>query len=285
MRFAIRLIETADIPNVVDVINESSRDLSFELRLDPAKFLALSSFWNFSYRHSYLGFMAQQPVGVVINSVDPEGQESYSYYWGVTPRFHGTGLGIKLATTYLDQVAREAFSKAYAEASSDSPNAIYKRLGFDVAQIAMEMECRSAKRISETAIRQIDLNEFLQNTSGLRKQPLCWIQRASSLRNAARFLRFASCGSAWAAYHVGSDEAVIVDLQFNPANRPAALALINNLASDALPRPCKISNVQANGALHAILLELGFVVTRQATCLALDLDRWRARARKRASSA
>jgi hypothetical protein len=143
----------------------------------------------------------------------------------------------------------------------------------------------AAKPISEPAIRQIDLNEFLQNTSELRKQPLCWIQRPSSLRKAARFLRFASCGTASAAYHVGSDEAVIVDLQFDPADRPGVVALINKLASDAFPRLCKISNVQANSALQAILLELGFLVTRQATCLALDLDRWRARALRRASSA
>jgi len=44
MRFTIKLIEAADISDVIAVINESSRGLSFELRLDRTKFLALSSF-------------------------------------------------------------------------------------------------------------------------------------------------------------------------------------------------------------------------------------------------
>src|SRR5215469_13404367 len=104
MRFTIKLIEAADISDVIAVINESSRGLSFELRLDRTKFLALSSFWNFSYRHSYIAFIGGELAGVVINAVDPEGRESYSYYWGVTPRFRGTGLGLKLAKTYLNQV-------------------------------------------------------------------------------------------------------------------------------------------------------------------------------------
>jgi hypothetical protein len=290
MSFAIRLIQTTDIANVVALINESSLGLSFELRLDRTKFLALSSFWNFSYRHSYIAFMAQEPAGVVINSVDLEGRESYSYYWGVMPRFRGTGLGLNLAKAYLSQVAREGFSATYAEASSDSPNAIYQRLGFNIAQFAVEMECpnfglEDKQQLSEYTVRHMELNEFLQESTGLRKEPLCWIQRPNALRNAARFLRFASCGSASAAYQAGSEETVVIDFQFDPADTPAAQTLITYLASKAFPRPCKISSIRTDSPLHTLLLKCRFIPTRRATCLTLDLDRWRARALKRAFSA
>lgn len=288
MSFTIRLIEATDIPNVVAVINHSSRGLSFELRLDPRKFLALSSFWNFSYEHSYIGFLAREPAGVVINSVNLEDRKSYSYYWGVLPQFRGTGIGLRLATTYLNQAAREGFSSAHAEAASDSPNVIYRRLGFEIAQVAMEMECPKSRlgdsqKLNEP-LRRMGLNEFLEHSAKLRKEPLCWIQRPSSLCNAARFLAFASCGNASAAYQVGSDEPVIIDFQFDPADKPSALALITHLVSDASPQRWKISSVPADSALHALLLELGFVVTKRATCLTLDLDRRRARALPHPSS-
>jgi len=226
----------------------------------------------------------------VINSVDPEARESYSYYWGVLPQFRGTHLAIRLATTYLDQVAREDFSSTQAEAASDSPNSIYQRLGFDVAQVAIEMEwpsfgAESGQQLSEPPVRRVELEEFLQHSAGLRKKPLCWVQRPNTLRNAARFLRFACCDTASAAYQVGSDENVIIDLQFDPADQRAATALITHLASEAFPRRCKISSVQENSTLHRLLLELGFITTKEATCLLLDLDRWRARALRRASSA
>jgi hypothetical protein len=291
MPFAIRLIETADIPNAVAVINKSSRGHSFELQLDGTKFLALSSFWNFSYRHSYIAFTDQgEPAGVVVNSVDPDTRETYSYYWGVMPQFRGTHLGIRLATTYLDQVARDDFSTAHAEASADSPNAIYRRLGFDVAQVAIEMECpgsgfEDGRPLSELPVRRLELNEFLHASAGFRKQPLCWIQRPGSLRNAARFLRFVCCDTASAACRVGPDETMIIDLQFDPADKRAATALISYLVCEAIPHGCKISSIQTNSALHTLLLELGFVVVKRATCLTLDLDRWRARTLKGASSA
>src|SRR5262245_15684667 len=106
MDYSLRPLLPADIADVANIMNESSRGHMFPFRLDPMQYLFLSNFWQVSYDHSYIGFVGSQPAGVVLNCVDRPANESYSFYWGVIPECRGRRLSMALVHQYLGQVRR-----------------------------------------------------------------------------------------------------------------------------------------------------------------------------------
>ena len=72
-------------------MNESSAGKMFAFHLDVMQFLMLARFWNFSYAHSYLAYVNDQPAGILLNSVNPPSKELYTFYWGVVPAHRNRG--------------------------------------------------------------------------------------------------------------------------------------------------------------------------------------------------
>src|SRR4051794_27055368 len=128
MPSSVRPIGLADIPAVASIMNDSSRGHGFEFRVQPIDFLFLSSLWQFSYRHSYLGLIDSEPVGVVLNCLDAASREAYSFYWGVVPSRRGRPVSMALVHKYLDQLRQEGYLRTHLDASLSSPLAIYERL-------------------------------------------------------------------------------------------------------------------------------------------------------------
>jgi len=72
MAMVIKPIGPNDLTETARLVNESSRGHSFEFDLDLAKFLGLSSYWNFSYYHSSIAYANGVGAGVLLNTVEPQ---------------------------------------------------------------------------------------------------------------------------------------------------------------------------------------------------------------------
>jgi hypothetical protein len=263
-------------------MNESSDGFSFQFHLDTIRFLTISSFWSFSYDHSYIAFHDARPAGVVIDTVDRDEREAFTFYWGVNQPFRKTTLGFKLLMTYLDQVAREGFHRNYGNISPDSPRTLYERIGCEVKRETLQMESAEAyndndQYTRDPRIEEIRLEDFLADRGGVQDEPATWSLRPNSIRTASRWLRFVKFNDIRAAYYPHSTGSVVIDLKGRDLNKEHVSALLGQIALSSNNKRCTLSYVLSASPLAAILTELGYKAAKRATSIVLDLQRWQTR--------
>jgi hypothetical protein len=276
MDYSLRRILPADIADVANIMNESSRGHMFQFRLDPMQYLFLSNFWQFSYDHSYIGFVGSQPAGLVLNCVDRPANESYSFYWGVIPECRGRRLSMALVHQYLGQMRREGYVRAHLDCTFSSPTVIYKRLGFvpcmDVVQL--ETPYPDLGPAADPTAHEVALEEVLRD--GARQtQPVHWTRRPIFLRRSARYLHSIACqdGDRMTGYAVLTTRpghTQVLDLQCpDPAT---GRAIIRYLLDHQYPPPYIFSFVPMESPAYNLLLDCGFHVTKSFSSMMLDLQ-------------
>jgi hypothetical protein len=276
MNYSLRRISPADIPDVANIMNESSRGHMFQFRLDPMQYLFWSNFWQFSYDHSYIGFVDSQPAGVVLNCIDRAGNESYSFYWGVVPECRGRRLSMALVHKYLGQVRQEGYQRAHLDCTFSSPTPIYRRLGFlptmDVVQLETTQPVLEPVPVRD--VREVALEDILSDPNR-RTHPIHWTRRPHFLRNSARYLHSIACFGekgmeAYAVVTCRSGHTQVLDLQCHQSAE-AGRAILGYLLDRQYPPPFIFSFVPMETPAYNLLVECGFHATKSFTSMTLDL--------------
>jgi len=83
----LRPIGLHNLHDVIRLLNESSRGMSLACNLDFFSFLALARYWNFSYKHSLLGYIDGEAAVLILNCTDRAANDAYTFYWGTLPKF------------------------------------------------------------------------------------------------------------------------------------------------------------------------------------------------------
>src|SRR5581483_2393782 len=275
MSFSVRPISPADIGAAAAMMNESSRGHGFEFRLQPIEFLFLSNLWQFSYRHSYLGWIDSEPAGVVLNCVDSANREAYSFYWGVTPRFRGKPVSMALVHTYLKQARQEGLRRTYLDCDLSGPAVIYERLGFkptmEVTQY--ETDTPDVPDAAPGLVAPVELEE-IRCDPGRLVTPIHWTRRPNFLEHSAPYLqalgyRDENGLTAYAVLTSRSGHTLVLDLQCDRSAAGGA-AIVRYLVDHHYPTPYRFSYVPESGSASHLLQEAGFHVTKRSVCMALE---------------
>jgi hypothetical protein len=277
----IKLIGPTDLPEIPQLVNNSSQVHSFAFDINVGSFLALSSYWDFSYQHSYIAYIGSQPAGLLISAVDRAARECYSFYWGVLPEFRGTPLALRLGFKFLNQTVHEGFLYSYADVGADSPLSIYDRLGYrkvaDIHYMASDGPAEhEVIRSGRIALAWLTADQFLTETNSLSEAAICWAQRPEALRRAARVVRFVKYGTAYAAIECQSTMTRVIRFHFRSDDRDSAEALIAHLKRPPFPCSLHMCHVAPGSELHSLVTDLGFRNTRRGAALRLDLKAWAA---------
>jgi len=275
----LRLVSLANLDDVIQVMNDSSHTVLLRFNLDRAQFLALSRFWDFSYNHSYIGYVGGEPAGIVLNSVDPDSREALSFYWGVMPAFRKRRLSMALAFRYLNQVRAEGYLRAHADAGADSPTAVYEKLGYRATQVLTQMESGAPQLPQQSSgceIRHLEIEELLASREPFLSDPLYWAQRPRFLRHAAKMLE------ALGAYRAGSlvayavltawpGHTMFVEFQTTADDEAAGLDLLRYMTRERYPAPLILSFIRWPSPMYALLRKADFEETKRITSMTLEL--------------
>lgn len=261
-----------NLEHAAHIMNGSSRGRSFEFNLDVTQFLALARFWSFSYGHSYVGYLHGEPAGIVLNSVDADAREGYSFYWGVLPEFRNRPFSLRLARYYLDQAGREGYRQTSADVSHDSPHSIYARLGY---RPALEwLELRTHEPAPAAAREGYEFRYISGIDAPVTRAARHWTQRAYFRRQAESFLECVGAfrGDRMEAYILATrwpGYTMILDYALPAPAGDAGSALIRYLLETGYPRPMIAAYVRDGSREHASLLAMGFQSPRRFSMLTL----------------
>jgi hypothetical protein len=274
MATELRTISAADLPTVVAIFNQSSAGHTFEFRLNLMNYLNLSRFWNFSYETSYLACSDGEPAGVLMNCVDKESLEAFSYYWGVLPQYRKTRLSIGMVRTYLARLKDNGFTKAYGMCSIDSPIEIYLKLGFHEAFRLLELRADTKPQYSFQDVQRIDVGDLVAELASFPVVIAPWVRRPSFFQNAAPFLEFFGVRAnsrleAWMVLTRWTNETSIVAFDWLPGAEHFAKQLLGHLST--FPLPFVATHVVEGDRLDHFLRQHNFVPATERTCIALDL--------------
>lgn len=280
MSLDLRPVTPENLESVVDLINGSSRGLNFQFELNVFKFLTLSRFWNFSYSHSYVGYLGGEPAGVLLNVADAPEREAFSFYWGVLPKFRNRRLSMALVDAYFDQLRREGYHRTHADVTSQSPLGIYEKLGYKKNQELIELKAQKPSveaGNNEFQICFLEPRELLSQWTSFHAGFSYWTRRPSFIRNAAPFLEIVGAYQqdrlqAYAVITCWPGHTSIVDLQFSVPAKSAAHQLIHSLLRNQYPLPFVVSFVPSASPVHAMLGECGFTLAQRFTSMTLEFS-------------
>jgi len=273
----IRLLALENVEEAIGVINGSSRGCSFQFNLDLARFLAHARFWNFSYRHSYVGYVNGAPAGVLVNSVDPEERQAYSFYWGVLEGFRRRRLSLELVHTYLDQLRLEGYLRTHCETSRDSPVGIFPKLGYQARGHLLELEAARpdpGPQAVEIEVRRLDPGELEAGRAPAERH---WTSRSAFLHHAAPMLEILGAYRdgklvGYAVVTCWTGHTVLLDLEAADASRLSARKLIRYLVENDYPSPYTACMVRPASPAHDRLEAAGFRNTKTFTWWILELQ-------------
>ncbi len=277
MSVEIQRIHPGNLQDVVEVVNRSSSGHVFQYNLDVFGFMALSRFWNLSYEHSFLCYVANRPAGVMLNAVDPAEREAFSLYWGVLPDFRGGRVAMSLMHAYFSLLQRQGYLRTSADTAHGSPSPIYEKLGARSRHVFAEVESEMLalpEDQGEYDVREPDSQQLLSILSSF-PGPRHWAQGPNFYSNSVRSL------SPLAAFKDGRVEGYLVRtfssgclsvLDFRFASESAGHMLLRSAFNPNVPPPYRVSFVTVPSREYDLLCDAGFSGDKLATFITLDFS-------------
>jgi len=273
----LRTLTLQNIPDAIHVINESSRGTSLECPLDLVRFLFLSRYWNFSYAHSLIRYVENEPAAVVINCTDPEHQDAFTFYWGAVPKFRSQRRSLNLFDACCNKLHDDGYTTLHGISVPDRQVRRYRFIQAHAQHDLVDMETMTpALPAAEPrfAVRPIDI-DIVSQVALPPSDSLFWCQRHSFLRNATPFFQFAGAfqGDALQAYMVvepGSTKNAVIDLRSPESCFAAGYELLRWLLQHYQP-PFTATHVLPGSYAHGLLTGAGFDVKREFSLLTRDL--------------
>jgi GNAT superfamily N-acetyltransferase len=257
----------------------SSCDAPIRFDVDLLGFLAISRLWQLSYEHSWIAYADETPAGLMLNTVDSEDRQAYSFYLGVLPEFRRFGLSKELFDSFLTKVRRENYVAAHTETMSPIALSICTHLGYEAVHEALDMEFAIAPWGPPNArydFRAVSPAQIFAEWSGPDPPFRSWKTRRRSLAAAGSMLQ------TFAAYRDSRPEAYVIagnwpnqtailDLQFHPGCETAALAALAFLAAQGSRPPFIVYDLLLESEQHRLLAKAGSSLVRRTTILTLSL--------------
>lgn len=274
----LRPINLQNVHDAVHLMNESSRGMSFEYNLDMFSFLSLARYWNFSYEHSMLRYVDGEPAALILNCIDPEFHDAFTFYWGTAPKFRSRKLSLGLFDASCKRLLDSGYVLLHGDAVPDRP---VRRYRFVKAESPIQIMHLQAQRPNLPAadpgfqVRLID-SEMVAQLDRKPDQPRHWCQRHGFFRNAASFLHFlgAFAGDtlqAYAAVYPQTTNTAILDLISCHSSFAAGHELLRWLLVQDYRPPFIATYVFEQSYAYRLLTAAGFQVKRHLSVLSRDL--------------
>jgi hypothetical protein len=274
----LRAINLHNVSDAVHLMNESSRGMSFEYNLDMFSFLSLARYWNFSYEHSLLRYVDGEPAALILNCIDPEVHDAFTFYWGTAPKFRSRRLSLGLFDASCKRLLDSGYVLLHGDAVPDRP---VRRYRFVKAESPFEIVQLQAQRPNLPAadarfqVRLID-SEMMVQLARESDQPRHWCQRHSFFRNAASFLHFVGAFAgdtlqAYAAVYPQTTNTAILDLTSSNSSLAAGHELLRWLLVQDYRPPFIATYVFEQSYAYRLFTAAGFQVKRHLSMLSRDL--------------
>jgi hypothetical protein len=274
----LRTINLQNLPDVIRLMNESSRGMSFEWNLDLLSFMAFLRYWDFSYEHSLIGYVENEPAALIINCANPESHEAYTVYWGALPKFRTQRISLILFNACCKKLRDDGYFMLHGVSVPDRPVRRYRFIQAqpELSLVDMEAELPNLPAPDPNLeVREINVDALSQFplTAG---EPFHWSQRLAFLRNVAPFQQFlgAFSGNMLRAYAVAlphSSNTTITDLRSAGSDPSPGYELLRWLLHGNYRPPFTANYVFEQSYAHRLLTSAGFSVKRQFSTLTRDL--------------
>lgn len=274
----LRPINLHNVGDAVHLMNESSRGMSFEYNLDMFSFLSLARYWNFSYEHSLLRYVGREPAALILNCIDPEIHDAFTFYWGTAPKFRSRSLSLGLFDASCRHLLDSGYVLLHGDAVPDRPARRYRFVKaesrFEIVQL--QAQCPKLPPIdSRFQVRLIDPG-ILAPFASESNQPRHWCHRHGFLRNAASFLQFLGVFAgdalqAYAAVYPQTTNTAILDLVSSDHSLAAGYELLRWLLVQDYRPPFIATYVFEQSYAYRLLTASGFQVKRHLSMLSRDL--------------
>ncbi len=273
----LRTLNSQNIWDAIDLLNRSSRDSSLRYDLDLFGFGRLTRYWNISHDYSLICYVDGKPVALMLNCVELETRDAYTFYWGVLPEFRTGKIAISLVETACQKLYDDGYVMHYAVAVPDRPVRRYRFVKFHAERVLIDMEARFLTLPppdSLYSVRAITIDEL---PPSLRDDPVHWCQRLAFLQRAKTHLKFLGAfdGELLKSYAVlvsHSTNTTLSDIRLTDSSFSAAFELLRSLTLDENYRPpLTVNYVLENSQTHTLLTAAGFTVRRQLALLSRNL--------------
>jgi hypothetical protein len=274
----LRSLTPQNIWDAIDLLNRTSRDTSLRYDLDIFGFGRLTRYWGISYEYSLLCYVGGKAAALILNCVEPETRDAYTFFWGVLPEFRTGRIAIALVEAACQRLRDNGYLMHYAVAIPDRPARRYRFVKFQAECGLVDMEAQSlVLRAADSSytVREITVEEMPQLR--VPENRIHWCQRHVFLRKAEPYLKFvgAFAGETLKSYAVLVSHAAnttLSDIRVFNSCFPAGFELLRWLEvhEDYRP-PLTVTYVLEGSETHSLLSAAGFTVTRQFSLLSRDL--------------
>src|SRR4051812_46331133 len=122
----LRPMGLENLPDVIRLLNESSRGTSLEFHLDMFGFLYFSRYWNFSYKYSLVRYVEGEPAALMLNCTDRKTRSAYTLYWGTLAQFRSRTVSVPLFDACCQRLRNDGYETLYGVSVSDRPAQRYR---------------------------------------------------------------------------------------------------------------------------------------------------------------
>ena len=267
-----------NIDVAIRLINHSSQGTSLAVPLDLSSFLSLSTLWNFSYKHSLISYLGEEPAAVGLNCTDSATGEAYNFYWGALPAFRNQRIALELAESSSRMLHDDGYHTFWGDSVPERPVRRWRFVRFYPQHCLLDMQATALSLEDDDPrleIREIG-SEALSTTPLAPGETYHWCQRPAFLHNAASFFQFfgAFSGNSLKAYAVvlaQSPNTMLWDLRSPESCSVAGNQLLRWLLSNNYRPPLTAARVFEQSYSHRLLKTAGMVETRRFFALARDL--------------
>lgn len=265
--------------DAIDLLNRSSTGTSLSYDLDIFGFRWIARYWNISYELSFIYYVKNEPVAVMLNCVDPEAHDAYTFYWGVLPKLRNGAIALPLVETCCKMLRSKGYETHYAVALPDRPVRRYRFVGFTPEHELIDLETHSLRlpeADSRFQVREVAIDDLPQWTLPPAEY-VYWCQRRSFLHHASSFVKFLACFAdaeikAFAVVLPQYPTATLTDLRSAENCMAAGHELLRWLTLQPYyGTPLTATYVSESSYAHQLLTSAGFVPKRRFFVIARDL--------------
>jgi hypothetical protein len=274
----IRSLDAETLPAAISLLNESSRGTSIECIFDPLSFLLLARYWNFSFNHSLLLYVDNEPAALAMHCGDPELHEAFNYHWGTLPKFRTLRIALTLAEACAQKLRKDGYISVYGDSLPERPVRRWRFVHFYPKYSLVGMQ--STDPHLPSADPRIEIRaitpDIVARLPLLPDEPFHWCQRVKFLTSAAPFHVFLGAFRnnslvGYAAALRKSEIPTLIDLRSIDSDTAVGYALLRSLREIDPRAPFRAYYVFEDSYLHRLLNQSGFANYRQFSILCRDL--------------
>jgi hypothetical protein len=274
----LRPINLHNVRDAVHLMNESSRGMSFEYNLDMFSFLSLARYWNFSYDHSLLRYVDGEPAALILNCIDPEVHDAFTFYWGTAAKFRSRKFSLGLFDASCKRLLDSGYVLLHGDAVPDRPARRYRFVKAESPLQIMQLQAQRPNLPSPDSRFQVRLIDprMLAPLASESDQPRHWCHRHSFLKNAAFFLHLVGAFAgdelqAYVAVYPQTTNTALLDLVSSDSSLAAGYELLRWLLVQDYRPPFIATYVFEQSYAYRLLTAAGFQVKRHLSMLSRDL--------------